>query len=301
MLDLNDFRYFVGVVDAGGLTAASRTMHVPKSTLSHRLQQLEAALGVRLVNRTSRSQSMTDAGAQFYRNAVDMLVHADLAENGVRQRLVEPTGVVKFTIGVAPSLFAMRQILPDFARDHPKIVLEQHTSDDHIDIIGGGFDLAIRSHSGALSDSTLVQRVLTQTPWHLFASPAYVEARGLPNTPDELADHDTLAMLRPGHATVWKLNHPEIGERIMPLKPRFTGNDLLMLKQCAQDGIGVVALPGWICRDAERDGTLVRVLPDWIADRAAISAVMPIRDGVLPAVRVFLDYLSRELPKIVNA
>ncbi|WP_277968072.1 LysR substrate-binding domain-containing protein [Sphingomonas echinoides] len=301
MLDLNDFRYFVGVVDAGGLTAASRTMNVPKSTLSHRLQQLEAGLGVRLVNRTSRSQSMTDAGTQFYRHAVDMLSHADLAENGVRQRLVEPTGVIRFTTGVAPSLFAMRQIVPAFARDHPKVRLEQHTSDDQIDIVGGGFDLAIRSHSGALSDSSLVQRVLAQAPWSLFASPAYIGARGLPNAPDDLANHDTLAMLRPGHATVWKLSHAELGERIVPVTPRFTGNDLLMLKQCAQDGIGVVALPGWICRAEERGGTLVRVMPDWIAGKATISAVVPIRDGVLPAVRLFLDHLSREFPKIVNA
>lgn len=300
MLDLNDFKYFVGVVDAGGLTAASRTMNVPKSTLSHRLQQLESGLGVRLINRTSRSQSVTDAGAQFYRHAVEMLEHANLAENSVRQRLIEPTGVIKFTTGVAPSLFAMRHIVPGFARDHPKIILEQHTSDDQIDIVGGGYDLAIRSHSGALSDSSLVQRVLAQAPWYLFASPAYIGLFGLPNVPEDLVHHDTLAMLRPGHATVWKLSHPDIGERIIPVKPRFTGNDLLMLKQCAEEGIGVVALPGWICRAEERSGTLIRIMPDWIAGKAAISAVVPIRDGVLPAVRLFLDHLAREFPKIVD-
>lgn len=300
MLDLNDFRYFVGVVDAGGLTAASRTMNVPKSTLSHRLQQLETELGVRLVNRTSRSQSMTDAGSLFYRHAVDMLEHADLAENGVRQRLVEPTGVIKFTTGVAPSLFAMRHIVPGFARDHPKIRFEQHTSDDQVDIIGGGFDLAIRSHTGALSDSSLVQRVLALAPWYLFASPAYIGLHGLPNAPEDLANHDTLAMLRPGHAQAWKLNHTQLGERIVPVKPKFTGNDLLMLKQFAEEGIGVVALPSWICRTEERSGALIRVMPDWIAGKAAISAVVPVRDGIMPAVRLFLDHLSREFPKIVN-
>lgn len=300
MLDLNDFRYFVGVVDAGGLTAASRTMNVPKSTLSHRLQQLEAALGVRLVNRTSRSQSMTDAGSLFYRHAVDMLAHADLAENGVRERLAEPAGLIRFTTGVAPSLFAMRHIVPGFARDHPKIRFEQHTSDDQIDIIGGGYDLAIRSHTGALTDSSLVQRVLALAPWYLFASPAYIGHHGLPNAPEDLANHDTLAMLRPGHAPAWKLHHAEFGERTVPVKPRLTGNDLLMLKQFAEDGIGVVALPGWICRTEERSGALIRVMPDWVAGKAAISAVVPVRDGILPAVRLFLDHLSREFPRIVN-
>src|ERR1700761_7426639 len=97
MLDLNDFRYFVRIVDCGGLTAASRHLDIPKSTVSHRLQQLEAALEVRLVNRSSRSFSMTDAGAIFYRHAVETLERAELAENAVRERLQEPSGVIRFT------------------------------------------------------------------------------------------------------------------------------------------------------------------------------------------------------------
>jgi DNA-binding transcriptional LysR family regulator len=129
MLDLNDLRYFVRIVESGGLTAASRNLNEPKSTVSHRLQQLEASLGVRLLNRTSRSQSMTEAGEVFFRHAVAALERAELAESAVRERLLEPSGTIRFTTAVATSLFALRPLLPDFIRRHPKINVIQHTSD----------------------------------------------------------------------------------------------------------------------------------------------------------------------------
>src|SRR5260221_13080958 len=109
MLHLNDFRYFVRIVECGGITAASRNLNLPKSTMSHRLQQLEASLGVRLINRTSRSLSMTDAGDLFYRHALPTLERADLAESPVRERLVEPTGTIRFPPALGTSLFAMRR------------------------------------------------------------------------------------------------------------------------------------------------------------------------------------------------
>src|SRR5215467_7892369 len=114
MLDLNDFFLFVQVVDRGGFTAASRTLRTPKSTLSHRLQQLESNLGVRLLNRTSRRFGMTDAGEDFYRHAVAMLREAELAETAIRHRLSEPSGTVRCTAGVATMQFAMSDIIADF-------------------------------------------------------------------------------------------------------------------------------------------------------------------------------------------
>jgi DNA-binding transcriptional LysR family regulator len=300
MLDLNDFRYFVRIVECGGLTAASRNLDVPKSTVSHRLQQLEAALGVRLVNRTSRSLSMTDAGEVFYRHAVAMLERADLAESAVRERLVEPSGTIRFTTAVATSLFAMRQILPDFIHRYPKISVIQHISDDQIDIAGGNYDLALRSHSGPLSDSTLVQRTLAPAPWFLFASPGYLERYGLPIVPEDLAGHETLIMLRHNMPMAWKLRHPVRTEVVVPLKPRLAGNDMVTLKQAAQDGLGIVALPGYVCSDDVRSGSLQRVLPDWLAGQASITAVIPFRHGMLPSVRAFLDFLIERVPKVVS-
>lgn len=300
MLDLNDFRYFVQVVDSGGLTAASRSTGVPKSTLSHRLQQLEAGLGVRLINRTSRTQSLTAAGSLFYSHALVMLQSANLAENSVREKLDEPTGVIKFTTATATSMYVLRLIVPRFAIAHPKIQLVQHTGDEQTDIIGGAFDLAIRAHEGLMTDSALVQRTLSPAPWFIFAAPSYLESRGEPTTPDDLLEHDLLAMHRPGQATAWKLSHPVIGDRLLPIQPRMAGNDLMMLKQAATDGIGITALPGYICRDDVLEGRLRQVMPEWVAGKAEITAVLPFRNYVLPSVRAFLDYLIIELPKVVN-
>jgi DNA-binding transcriptional LysR family regulator len=300
MLDLNDFRYFVRVVECGGITAASRNLNVPKSTVSHRLQQLEVSLGVRLINRTSRSLSMTDAGGVFYRHALATLEQADLAESAVRERLVEPSGTVRFTTAVATSLFAIRPILADFIRRYPKVNLIQHTSDDQVDIVGGSYDLALRAHSGPLSDSTLVQRKLAPAPWFLFAAPSYLDGRGMPLAPSDLAGHDTLIMLRPGRPAAWQLKHPTRGEVAVSVEPRLAANDMMVLKQAAQDGLGIVALPGYVCRDDVRSGALKRLLPDWLADEASITAVIPFRHGLLPSVRAFVDFLIAEVPKIVG-
>ena len=187
VLDLNDFFYFVQVVDRGGFTAASRTLRIPKSTLSHRVQQLEAGLGVRLLNRTSRRFAMTDAGAEFYRHAAMMLREAEQAETAIRHRLIEPTGTVRCTAGVATMQFAMCGPLADFLVRYPKVDVVAHATDEFVDIVGENFDVAIRAHSDPLPDSTLVQRTLTPAPWFLFAGAAYLDTSGPPEGPHDLA------------------------------------------------------------------------------------------------------------------
>jgi DNA-binding transcriptional LysR family regulator len=161
VLDLNDFFYFVQVIDRGGFTAAGRTLRIPKSTLSHRIQQLETNLGVRLLNRTSRRFAMTDAGEEFYRHAVVMLREAALAETAMRHRLSEPTGTVRCTAAVATMQFAMRDIVADFLVRYPKVNVDAHATDQSVDIVGENYDVAVRAHTDPLPDSTLVQRSLT--------------------------------------------------------------------------------------------------------------------------------------------
>src|SRR6266851_10407653 len=168
VLDLNDFFYFVQVVDRGGFTAAGRTLRVPKSTLSHRIQQLETELGARLLNRTSRQLGMTDAGEEFYRHAVMMLREAESAETAIRHRLTEPIGTVRCTAAMATMQFAMRDIVAEFLGRYPKVNVVAHASDQNVDIVGENYDIAVRAHSEPLPDSTLVQRSLARAPWLLF-------------------------------------------------------------------------------------------------------------------------------------
>jgi DNA-binding transcriptional LysR family regulator len=164
VLDLNDFFYFVQMVDRGGFAAAGRTLRIPKSTLSHRVEQLESSLGVRLLNRTSRRFAMTDAGQEFYRHAAAMLRKAELAETAIRHRLSEPSGTVRCTVAVATMQFAMRNIVADFLVHYPKVNLVAHVTDENVDIVGENYDVAIRAQSDPLPDSTLVQRTLTPAP-----------------------------------------------------------------------------------------------------------------------------------------
>ena len=301
MLDLNDFFYFVQVVDRGGFTAAGRTLRIPKSTLSHRIQQLESNLGVRLLNRTSRRFAITDAGEEFYRHAVVMLGEAELAETAIRQRMNEPTGTVRCTAAVATIQFAMRDMMPDFLVRYPKVNIFAHATDQIVDIVGENYDVAIRAHSDPLPDSTLVQRTLTPAPWFLFAGSAYLDAGKAPQTPRDLQNHPSLFMMRTGVAPVWRLRHTSKakGEVVMRLTPRLLSDDMITLKQAAIAGLGVVALPGYVCREDVRSGALRRVLPAWHAGDSTITALIPYRQGLLPSVRVFIDHLAAEFPKAV--
>jgi DNA-binding transcriptional LysR family regulator len=301
MLDLNDFFFFVQVVDRGGFTAAARTLRIPKSTLSHRVQQLEINLGVRLLNRTSRRFGLTDAGEEFYRHAVVMLREAELAETATRHRLNEPMGTVRCTAGMATMQFAMRDILADFLVRYPKVSVVAHATDRNVDIVGENYDVAIRAHSDPLPDSTLVQRTLTPAPWFLFAGSAYLDANGAPQTPQDLQNHPSLFMMRTGFAAVWRLRHSgEVkDEVVMRLTPPLLSDDMISLKQAAITDLGVVALPGYVCREEVRSGAMRRVLPTWLADDSTITALTPYRQGLLPSVRAFLDHLADEFPKVV--
>lgn len=301
MLDLNDFFFFVHVVDRGGFTAAGRTLQIPKSTLSHRMQQLESELGVRLLNRTSRRFGMTDAGEEFYRHAVSMLREAEVAETSVRNRLVEPAGTVRCTAGVATMQFALSDIVSDFLIKYPKVNVVAHSMDRPVDLVGENYDLAIRAHTGPLPDSNLVQKTLAPVPWFLFAGASYIDTHGAPEKPQDLQNHPSLFMMRTNVAPVWRLRHTSKAkdEIVMPLTPRLLSDDMIGLQQAAIRGLGVVALPSYVCRTAVRSGALQRVLPDWIAGDSTITALIPYRKGLLPSVRVFLDHLAAEFPKTV--
>jgi DNA-binding transcriptional LysR family regulator len=302
VIDLNDFYFFVHVVDKGGFTAAGRALHIPKSTLSHRMQQLEDRLGVRLLNRTPRHFGMTSPGRDFYQHAVALLREAELAETMILDRLSEPSGVVRCTAGVATMQFAMSGMIIDFLRQNPKVDVIAHATDRTVDIIGETFDVAVRAHSNPLPDSNLVQRNLVAAPWYLFAGAEYVATHGAPNTPEELRSRPSLFMMRLGVDAVWHLR-PVSGEGtpiVMQLAPRLMSDDMVGLQKAAMQGLGIVALPSYICKAAVDSGELVRVLPGWIAGDSMLTALLPYRKGLLPSVRIFLEHLSIEFPKLVE-
>jgi DNA-binding transcriptional LysR family regulator len=296
MLDLKDVFYFVQVVDRGGFTSAGHSLRLPKSTLSHRVQELESSLGVRLINRTSRQFAMTEMGSEFYQYAVSLLQSAEMAEQAVHKRLSEPSGVVRITTAVEIAQFALRDLLPVFLRDHPKVSIVEIATDKLVDIVGEGFDIAIRGHTTPLQSSNLVQRSIASVPWCLFAGRAYLERVKVPRRPEELAGHAILSMVR-GGPSQWSLTGPG-NERVeVAIEPRFQSNNMVTLKEAARANLGIAALPGYICKAELQHGTLQQILPGWIAADARISALIPYRTGLLPAVRSLVDFLASEIPK----
>ncbi|MDC8012775.1 LysR substrate-binding domain-containing protein [Tahibacter soli] len=302
MHDLNDFYLFVQVVDRGGFTAAGEALRIPKSTLSHRMRQLEAGLGVRLLNRSSRRFGTTEAGREFYRHAAAMVRQAEVAETAIRLRSSEPTGLVRFTASLATMQFGIRHMLAAFLERHPKVDLFAHATDRYVDVVGDNYDVAIRAHADPLPDSGLIQRVLAPAPWFLFAGAAYLDRHGVPATPDDLAGRPSLFMVRKGVAPRWRLRHAAgiRPDASVPLSPRVASDDMVSLKQAAIDGCGIVALPGYVCRDTVVAGDLRRILPDWIAGESTLTALLPYREGLLPSVRAFVDHLAAEFPKAVQ-
>src|ERR1700754_1557857 len=172
MDDLNNLRYFVNVVDHMGITAAAQALALPRSTISYRLSQLEAKLGVCLIERTSRRFTVTDVGQEFYRHAQATLQHALDAESAVRQRLITPSGLLKISVPRAISHFATCYALPTFSKKYPDVKVVQRTSNADGPMVAEGFDVAIHAHALPLRDSSLIQRPLATMPWMLFGSPA---------------------------------------------------------------------------------------------------------------------------------
>jgi DNA-binding transcriptional LysR family regulator len=304
MLDLNDFFYFVQVVERRGFTAAGRALRMPKSTLSYRMKKLEAELGVRLLNRTSRHFAPTQAGEEFYRHATNVVRAADEAESLVRQRVKEPFGVVRFTAAIGTAQFALREIVMNFIQENPRIQLVEYVTSRQIDLLTENFDVAVRAHSGALPDSTLVSRTLAVAPWILVAGTAFLKKGGAPKTPEDLKRFPSLFLWRANTAPAWRLRAIEKQQRqsevTLILTPRMVSNDLSTLKQAAVSGMGIAALPAYVCQSELRSRRLTRIMPGWLAGESTFTALLPHRLGLLPAVRIFVDYLARHLPERVQ-
>jgi len=302
MLDLNDFFYFLQVVERRGFTAAGRALGMPKSTLSYRMKKLEAELGVRLLNRTSRHFAPTQAGEEFYRHATSVVRAADEAESLVRQRVKEPFGVVRFTAAIGTAQFALREIVMNFIQEYPRIHLVEYVTSRQIDLLTENFDVAVRAHSGALADSTLVSRTLAVAPWILVAGTDSLKKGGSPKIPEDLKRFPSLFLWRANTAPAWRLRPPaetqqRQSEVTLPLTPRIVSNDLSTLKQAAVIGMGIAALPAYVCKSELRSRQLTRILPGWLAGESTFTALPPHRLGLLPAVRIFVDYLARHLPE----
>lgn len=289
MYNLNDLVFFVQAVETGSFAAAGRRLGQPKSTISKRVAELEAALGVRLIHRTSRHFALTEVGRDVYDHARAAVIEAEAAETIVRRRQAEPSGTVRITTSVPTAQFHLADRLHELARSFPKLAIELNVTDRFIDLVQEGFDIALRSHFAPLPDSGLMQRRIDSEPIILVAAPDYLEARGEPTEPLALNDHDGLIVS--ATARSWRLTNGEQTLEVEP-RPRLTADESIVLMKSAIAGLGVVCLPESITAAALKQGTLKHVLPDWTAGTVTTTLLTPHRRGQLPAVRAVIEFLS---------
>lgn len=300
MQDLNDLYYFAMVVDYGGFAAAERALGIPKSRLSRRISQLENDLGVRLLQRSTRRFAVTDVGQSVHRHAQSMLAEATAAREVVDRLSAEPRGMVKVSVPVSLAQQLMPKLLPDFLARYPEVRVQLHVSNRRVDVINEGFDIAIRVRSKLDDDGSLVMRSFGQIQELLVASPKYLDRAGRPTTPDDLAGHTTMSMGEDEVRQRWELQGRDGEVRRVELKPRVAGFDFPMLMELSKQGLGVTMLPETLCADAVRKGELEVVLPDWRLPQGIAHAVFASRRGLLPAVRVFIDFLAERLPPLIE-
>ncbi len=295
MRNLNDYYYFVLVIEQGGFAQAARHSGLPKSTLSTRVAALEAELGVRLIQRTSRRFTVTELGQAFYRHASAMLIEANAAEDVVRGRLAEPSGTVRITASVPTVQTVLAQVLVELAVAYPKIQVAMHVTDRMVDLVQEGFDIAVRDHFGPLPDSGLVQRRVATEGVYLVASPAYLAARSVPEAPQDLARHDGLMSAMAGGP--WRLESESGAQAEVSLVPRMHADESSVLLRAAEAGLGIACLPQRMIGESLEAGRVRLVLPTWRAGTVTTTLLMPHRRGQLPSVRLVADAIARGAPQ----
>jgi len=292
MQDLNDMVFFAEVVDRGGFAAAGRSLGVPKSRVSRRIGELEARLGVRLLQRTTRKLSLTEAGEIYHRHCVAMREEAEAADEAVARVQSEPRGTVRVTCPVTLAQSTLGPIVPRFLAAHPQVRIEVQVTNRVIDLVQEGIDVALRVRANPDDSGSLVVKNLGPTSGVLVASPALLRRVGAPASPDDLHRVPTVAMSAADGRASWRLVGPRGEAFELQHRPAYTADDLLLLKFAALQGTGMTVLPDYLCSDELRQGLLVPVLAGWSPPLAKVLAVFPSRRGMVPAVRRFLDFLA---------
>lgn len=294
MLDLNDVAIFVQVVRCGSFAEAARRLGVPPNTLSRRVQQLEAQLGTRLMQRSTRHLTLTSAGQVFLERcsgAVEGLMDAGEELQAVNQ---EPSGLVRVAAPADFFDFFAMEWLTEFLAAHPKVRVDFVLSDGRADLIADRIDVALRG--GILEDSSLFARkVLDAGNDGLVASPAYVARQGVPDTLQDLADHDCLVFSHPSGKATWRVTGPDGAQAEVQVAGRFSGNTAQALRKAALAGLGIALLPSTLTRRDLRAGLLVPVLPQYHRQGHGVHMVYPSRRYLPLAVSAFMELVISKM------
>ncbi|WP_126446190.1 LysR family transcriptional regulator [Sulfuricystis multivorans] len=285
-MELATLRAFVKVVQTGSFTRAAEALNIQKAYLSRVVIQLEKELGARLLERTTRSLSLTEIGREFFERAVGILASVEEAERAVQKAQGEPRGVLKLTCGVEFGMIAVSGWISDYLARYPQVRVDADFTGRLVDIVHEGFDLAIRV--GPLADSTLTARKLGELGYDLYAAPGYLARYGAPARPADLASHETLAFSGGSHQATWTLSHGQRVERVT-VQPRLKANNVFAVRDAAVAGLGIAQLPMVVADAAVRAGQLRGVLTDWSLPTVPVHAVFASARYLTPKVRAFIN------------
>lgn len=295
-ISADDYILFAAIVEQESLVRAAERLGMPKATVSRRLNNLEEALGQRLLIRTTRRLTLTDFGQEFLDHCRRVAEEVATVQDFVYSHDVQPHGRLRISMPEDYARNNLSRALATFIAAYPEIELELDLSSRLVDLIGERFDLAIRM--GILeNDSTLVARKIDEQHLGLYASPIYLSLHPAPKHPDDLQQHTAVRMLsNRGQAIAWKLSRGKtVWEAVAP--GRMALNSIGVIQQLLLDGAGIGALPNRFAEEDVRLGRLVRVLPEWCFPSVTAWAVMPMRRYLPAKTRVFLEHLDRFMQK----
>lgn len=286
---LTEMEAFATVVDQGGFTDAARKMGISKSAVSKHVSSLEARLGARLLNRTTRRVSPTEIGLVYYDRARRVLNDAGEADSIVTAMQSAPSGVLRMSVATDFGVSLLSPVLDEFLAEYPEISVNMVLKNRYVELISEGFDMSIRV--GEMEDSSLRARKITETTQRLIAAPRYFQAHGRPARIDDLNEHRLLHYSNQSSANVWKITAPSGEVRQVRGTGWLTVNDGQSLLNAAVKGLGIAYLPSFLYHDAMAQGLVQDVIPDLPPTTLGIYAVYPPGRFTQPKVRAFIDFL----------
>ena len=288
------------IVEAGSFTAAAERQGTTHSAMSRQLRQLEEHLQVRLLDRNSRRLSLTEAGREYYRESVALLERLELADDRARAGQAAPSGRLRISV---PQVVASQELpywLPGFLARYPQVSVDLSADDQLVDVVGGGFDLAVRI-APTLPDSQLVARELACCLRILVAAPAYLANHGLPRQPADLERHALLGFSPAGAIAPWQLQGPRGARASVEVGQRMRVDATPALHAAALAGMGVALFTALTVQEDLRSGRLIRVLPAWHGGQRRYFALYPHARALAPKVRALVDYLAAHYAGQVDA
>lgn len=294
MNDVSNMQLFVKVVEEGSFSAAARLYGVKPSSVSRQISQLESELGTRLFHRTTRRQSLTEAGQIYCQHALRIVADIEEATSAISNLAASPSGHLHVTVETDFAVAFIAPILPEFFERYPGIQIRLSMNTDNLNIVDSAIDLAIRF--GHLQDSGLIARRIATSSSVLCASPQYIAKQGLPSHPDQLAQHNCLSFRTAPGKNYWKFKQ---NEKLMDvaISGSLNVNSLTFLREIALMGQGIIMIPSWMVNSALKENNLVPLLEDFslLPSSTPINAVFAHNRHLAPKVRVFVDFLVEKL------